>query len=92
MYCLFVPTATVCEAKSVGLVRYPTTFVGLQAQLECADNAHSTRGSLTELCGSTGVWSVDTQHQCVCDDGYRVRTENGEDICEGLLSIYTYYF
>ena len=57
--------------------------------LFCADNAYSNSTSTSVLCGSTGVWSGETQPRCVCADEYRVRTENGEDTCEGLLSILT---
>ena len=78
---LVYPVA-VCEAKSVGLVRYPTVLGGSVAQLKCADNAQS-RDVLTAMCSSSGSWS-DRSPQCVCDELYRVKRENGqEEKCEG---------
>ena len=72
----------------MGLVRYPTVLGGSVAQLKCADNAQS-RDVLTAMCSSSGSWS-DRSPQCVCDELYRVKRENGqEDKCEGY--IYPHY-
>ena len=42
-----------CEAKSEGLVRYPTTLAPVSGSVnvatECTDNAHTTRTSLNVL-------------------------------------------
>ena len=80
---LSIPSATVCKAKSDGLVRYPIVFGGSVADLQCADNAHSNSSDMTAQCNSTGEWSDHSPPECLCDDGYRVVIKNnGEDICE----------
>ena len=73
----------VCEAKSDGLVRYPTVFGGSVADLQCADNAHSNSSNMTAQCNSTGEWSDHSPPECLCDDGYRVAISNGRHKCEG---------
>ncbi|CAI8024187.1 hypothetical protein GBAR_LOCUS14067, partial [Geodia barretti] len=80
--------ATVCEAKSVGLVRYPATFGGSVADLQCADNAHSnSSNNMRVLCNSIGVWSDHSLPECLCDDKYRIVNRKGEGIiCEAIPS------
>ena len=79
-----------CEAKSEGLVHYPTTLAPVSGSVtvttECADNAHITRTSLNVLCSSSGDWSGDPQ--CQCDTGYHSATVNGRQICRGLYFTY----
>ena len=78
-----------CPAKSVGLVRYPTTLapVGVSGYLpvitQCADNAHNTSLSLEVSCFSGGRWSGKTP-QCECDSGYRAVTVNRKEICQSI--------
>ena len=76
----------VCEAKTVGLVRYRTTLApvnGTQSvTTQCADNAHRISSSLSVTCDSGGSWGSQTP-QCQCDDGYETVTENGREICQG---------
>ena len=76
--------ATVCEARSVGLVRYPTTLAPASGSVtvftQCADNAHRTSSSLNVRCNSDGSWSAQTP-QCACNDEYEMATVNGRDIC-----------
>ena len=76
-------TATVCEAKSEGLVHYPTVFGGSVAYLQCADNAHSNSSNMTAQCNSTGEWSDHSPPECLCDNGYRVAISNERHKCEG---------
>ena len=78
-----LPPARACGAKSVGLVRYPTTFGGSVATLKCADNAHSINSTMRVLCDPTGVWSNQTSPECLCDEFYREADKNGQKICEG---------
>ena len=79
-----------CEAKSEGLVRYPTTLAPVSGSVnvatECADNAHTTGTSLNVLCSSSVDWSGDPQ--CQCDTGYHSATANGRQICQGPYFIY----
>ena len=74
----------VCEAKSEGLVHYPTVFSGSVADLQCGDNAHSNSSNMTAQCNSTGEWSDHSPPECLCDDGYRAINDGEGDICEGL--------
>ena len=76
----------VCQAKSVGLVRYNTTLAPASGSVtvttQCADNAHVKNGfSLIVTCTSTGSWSGTTP-QCECDTGYRAVTVSGRQICQ----------
>ena len=79
-YCF---VTAVCEAKSEGLVRYPTTLAPVTdsktVTTHCADNAHISFGSsLNVTCASNGRWSG-LIPQCECDSGYvEVR-----QICQG---------
>ena len=83
-----VPTR-LCEAKTVGLVRYPTTLAPASGTLsvttQCADNAHSTRSSLIVTCDSSGNWGSQNP-QCQCDSGYKTATVNGNLVCEGMYT------
>ena len=83
----------VCEAKTEGLVRYPTTLApasGTQSvTTQCADNAHRTSSSLSVTCSSSGIWGGQTP-QCQCDSGYQTATVNGRQICHGEKFIYIY--
>ena len=86
-----------CEAKSEGLVHYPTTLApasGTQSvTTQCADNAHRTSSSLSVTCSSGGIWGGQTQ--CQCNSGYEIATENGRQICSlppDLLGIYIYLY
>ena len=76
----------VCEAKTEGLVRYPTTLAPASGTLsvttQCADNAHRTSSSLSVTCSSSGIWGGQTP-QCQCDSGYQTATVNGRQICHG---------
>ena len=66
-----------CEAKSEGLVNYPTTLAPVSGSVtvtaQCADNV---------TCNSNGGWSVQVS-QCVCDKGYHETTLNGTHSCQG---------
>ena len=78
-----------CEAKTVGLVRYPTTLapvIGTQSvTTQCADNAHRTSSSLRVTCDSGGNWGSQTP-RCQCNTGYRTAIVNGKQICQSELS------
>ena len=80
-----------CEAKTEGLVRYPTTLApasGTQSvTTQCADNAHRTSSSLSVTCNSSGIWGGQTP-QCQCDSGYQTVTVNGRQICRGSYTPY----
>ena len=82
---LLGPDCDVCEAQTVGLVRYPTTLAPASGTLsvttQCADNAHRTSSSLSVTCSSSGIWGGQTP-QCQCDSGYQTATENGRQICQ----------
>ena len=87
--CIFLlfTDCRVCEAKSEGLVHYPTTLAPVSGSVtvtaHCADNAHTTNfTSLNITCNSDGSWSVQIS-QCVCDEGYHETTPNGTHICKG---------
>ena len=81
----YVADVTQCEAKTVGLVRYPTTLAPASGTLsvttQCADNAHRTSSSLSVTCSSSGIWGGQTP-QCQCDSGYQTATVNGRQICQ----------
>ena len=75
-----------CQARSVGLVRYPTTLAPASGSLtvttQCADNAHVRTGSsLSVGCSYSGSWTGTTP-QCECDAGYRAVTVSGSQICQ----------
>ena len=82
-----------CEAKTVGLVRYPHTQAptsGTQSvATQCADNAHRTSSSLSVSCDSSGNWGSQTP-RCQCDSGYRTVTVNGRQICQGKVDLLDY--
>ena len=84
---------TLCEAKSEGIVHYPTTLAPVSGSVpvttQCADNAHRTSSSLTVLCTSSGSWSGATP-QCQCNTGYREVTVSGRHICQGLYCTFLY--
>ena len=70
----FLTGTTTCEARNVGLFRYPTTLApaggSVTVTTQCADNAHiSNSTSLNVTCNSSGSWSGETP-QCRCDEGY----------------------
>ena len=76
-----------CEAKSEGLVHYPTTLAPVSGSVtvtaQCADNAHTINFTgLNVTCNSNGSWSVQVS-QCVCDKGYHETTLNGTHSCQG---------
>ena len=76
-----------CEAKSEGLVRYPTTLAPASGSVtvttQCADNAHVRSGSsLSIRCNSSGGWSGTTP-VCECDAGYCAVIVSGRQICQG---------
>ena len=83
--CIAIP-ATLCEAKTDGLVPYPTTLApesgSVTVTTQCADNAHRTSSSLRVSCTSSGTWSG-TAPQCECDSGYHAVTTSGREICQG---------
>ena len=79
----------VCEAKSEGLVRYPTTLAPVSGSVtvttQCADNAHITSGSsLSVRCASGGRWPGPVP-QCECIEGYTIEIVGGKEICQGLV-------
>ena len=76
-----------CEAKGVGLVRYPTTLAQASGSVavttQCADNARVINStSLNVTCTSNSTWVGQTP-QCQCDDGYHEVRVNGTHICQG---------
>ena len=76
-----------CEAKDVGLVRYPTTLAPASGSVtvitQCADNAHVINStSLNVTCTSNSTWAGQTP-QCQCDDGYHEIRVNGTQTCQG---------
>ena len=78
---------TLCEARTEGLVRYPTTLApttgSVTVTAQCADNAIISRGfSLSCTCTSSGDWAGPTP-QCECDTGYHAVSVNGKQICKG---------
>ena len=83
--CSVAVQPTICEAKSEGLVRYPTTLAPVSGSVtvttQCADNAQRTSSSLSVTCRSDGSWSGSTP-QCQCNTGYRPATINGRQICQ----------
>ena len=75
-----------CEAKSEGLVHYPTPLAPASGSVtvttQCADNAHVRSGSsLSVRCTSSGTWSGTLV--CECDTGYRAVIVSGRQICQG---------
>lgn len=72
---------------SIDLLRYPSTYGGSTAELECADNAYSNSSDMTVECDVSGAWSEHTPPQCLCDDAYREALTGDEFIiiCEGNL-------
>ena len=77
-FSLLAGLATVCEARSVGLVHYPTTLAPASGSVtvttQCADNAHLTNSCPNVECTSIGVWSGEIP-QCECDVGYQAVCE-----------------
>ena len=76
-----------CEAKSEGLVRYPTTLAPVSGSVtvtaQCADNAHTTNStSMSVICSSSGNWSGPTP-LCHCNEGYHETTQDKTQICKG---------
>ena len=70
-----------CEAKSEGLVRYPTTLAPVSGSVtvttQCADNANTTdSNTLKVTCDSHGNWSGVVPN-CYCIEGYHEVTVNG---------------
>ena len=86
---------SVCEAKSVGLVRYPTTVAletGLLIVTHCADNSHADcpetvySTCMIMMCLPNGIWqALQIPPQCQCDEGYHEASVDGRMICQGLL-------
>ena len=74
-----------CEAQSVGLVRYPATTApnsgSTTVTAECADNAHRVSSSISVTCSSTGSWSGNPW--CQCNSGYDEATIEGRQVCLG---------
>ena len=78
-----------CEAKTEGLVHYPSTLAPVSESVtvtaQCADNAHSTIGT-NITCMSDGSWSG--RVHCQCDDGYiLVEVTHSKHICQGIVII-----
>ena len=87
---------TTCSERSVGLVHCPTTLAPASGSVtvttQCADNAHVRSGSsLSVRCTSSGSWSGTTP-VCECDDGYRVATVSGRQICQTQSELFTSAF
>ena len=83
-----VTDVILCEAKTEGLVHYPTTLAPVSGSVtvtvQCADNAHSTIGT-NITCMSDGSWSG-TVH-CQCNDGYiLVEVSHSKKICQGIIA------
>ena len=84
---VFLTGTTTCQARNVGLARYPTTLAPASGSVtvttQCTDNAHiSNSTSLNVTCNSSGSWSGETP-QCRCDEGYHSIHISGTQICEG---------
>ena len=76
-----------CEGRSDGLVRYPTTLAPVSGSVtvttQCADNAHTINSTSPNVtCTSNGSWSGQTP-QCQCHEGYYEVTVNGTLTCQG---------
>ena len=75
----YIAQPTVCEGKSVDLVRYPTTlapltFIPVTVTALCAENAHrASCSSLSVFCTQSGDWTGSVP-QCQCDDGFHLVT------------------
>ena len=68
----------------MGLVHYPTVFSGLEADIKCADNAHSNSSNMRVLYESSGIWSDYNTPKCHCNEGYRILSITGDgSLCEG---------
>ena len=94
----FISGCDMCQGKSVGLARYPTTLVedrgSVSTTAECADNAHVRDGSsLSITCTSNGEWSQTITPVCDCDDEYEeVKDNSGRSICQGqCVQLYLCY-
>ena len=81
-----------CQAKTQGLVHYPTTIAPASGSVtvtaQCADNAHKTSSSLSVRCTSSGSWSSSAHPQCQCDTGYQINTVDGRAVCRGIFIIH----
>ena len=89
------PSLSVCEAKSVDLVRYPTTLApetgSKLVKTQCADNSHTINFNILVECLQNGVWRdmIDNvvltpiTPQCQCDEGYHKASVDGRMICQG---------
>ena len=90
------PFLSVCEAKSVGLDRYPATVApetgSVTVETHCADNAHSTL-CMAIMCLPNGIWQdydlagQPIPPQCQCDEGYHEASVDGRMICQGEICL-----
>ena len=88
MFTFWCTDVILCEAKTEGLVHYPTTLAPVSGSVtvtaQCADNAHSTIGT-NIICMSDGSWSG-TVH-CQCDDEYiLVEVSHSKQLCQGIIA------
>ena len=87
--CIIYPDGDICQARSVGLVRYPATLAPVtgtdDVTVYCADNAHITSSARTVTCTANGDWIAPTRAPvCECDTGYESATNaDGVEICQG---------
>ena len=81
----FAAAVPTCQAKREGLVHYPTTLAprgSVNVNAQCADNAHiRSSSSLRVRCTSSG-W-IGNIPDCECDNGYRLKSFNWRQFCEG---------
>ena len=70
-----------CEAQSVGLVRYPATLAPTSGSQSIMTQCATT---LNVTCNSDGSWSGSPQHQC--EERYQTVTVNERQICQGKFS------
>ena len=79
-------SARVCQGRTVGLVRYPTTLApdsGLvYIHTDCADNAHRISSTLSVTCSFRGHWGGAVP-ECQCDSGYQIAVAHGRQVCQG---------
>ena len=79
----------VCEAKSEGLVHYPTTLApvsgSVTATVQCADNANTTNTTTLQVtCNQNGSWSGPTPN-CYCTEEYYEVTVSGRLSCQSKI-------
>ena len=94
LYLLCSTDCPVCQAKTEGLVRYPTTLAPASGSVtvttQCADNATIVNSTtLNVTCTSNGSWSGVTL-VCECDDRYHEVYVNATEMCRGKQKSITF--